>query len=353
MLRLIITVLLAAMLASCGDDAATPPAGTAAEIPARIVDVRTTTVPVQYVTSGSLTVDRRVVITSRLSGYIRDLAVREGEHVKKGQLLLRVDPTDIRSLLEQARAKLAQAQATYAEATLDYERYRSLFEQNAASRQQFEKAEARYNIAREQVREAQAARKQAENQLAYAEIVAPVDSIVVSKSKSNGDLAVPGAPILILEDPGQLLVETYIDERNISRISNGDKVHLHFPAIDVQVDGEVQQVVQTADVSSHRFLVKVSLAPDQPLHSGMYAQVEFAIGSRPALLLPREAVVDRADLSAVYVVDAGGISHYRLVRTGREWNGQIEITAGLESGDRVAIAADESLRSGMLIKPRD
>lgn len=349
MLKFILPGLLAGLLASCGDDATTM-SRAPTEVSVRIVELREATVPVQYVTSGLLTVDKRVVITSRLSGYIRDMAVREGESVKKGQLLLRVDPADVRSQLEQARARLAQVQATHADAKVDYERYKSLFEQNAASRQQFEKAEMHYNISREQVREAKAARQQAENQLAYAEIVSPVDSIVVSKSRNNGDLAVPGAPILMLEDPGQLLVETYIDESNISRVKSGDRVHLHFPAIDMKIEGAIQQVVQAADMASHRFLVKIALPSDGPLHSGMYAQVEFAIGSRPSLLLPRQAVIDRADLKGVYVVDAQGISHYRLVRTGREWNGNIEITAGLKAGERIAIAMDTPLQSGMLIK---
>jgi len=306
--------------------------------------LRTINVDSRYVTSGTVTSDHRVSISSRISGYIRKLSVREGDRVKKGQVLVRVDPVNAKQALIQVEADLANSRA-------DLKRYESLFRDHAASQQQLDRVRLRYKVARSQV-------AQARNQLGYAEVLSPVAGVVVEKRLSKGDLAQPGAAILTIEDPTSLLVNTYVSEQFVSGIHAGDVVDVEIPSMKRHIAGTVRQVVEAADAVSHQFLIKIALGSDGAVHPGMYAQVGFAIGTRQALMVPSAAIVERAGLHGLYVIDEKGIAHYRQVRLGHERAvddsqveiPQVEILAGLHAGDRIAWQGNPPLRTGMKVQ---
>ncbi len=342
-------VLSVILLTGCSGSEQTGASESPDEIKASVMTVTPQPVPVFYNSSGVVVSEQRVTITSRLSGYIRDLSVNEGDRVKAGQVLFRVDPVDARSQQESARAALVQAEADLADAESDRRRFETLFEQGAVSRRQLDKARLRVKVARSAVKQAKAALRSASNQLTYAEVRAPANGIVVRKLKRNGDLATPGAPILTMENPDNLVVDTHVDEANISHVQVGDKVQLRFPAFDKQLTGEVLQVVGAADPVAHNFLVKIALPAEVNVLAGAYVKVRFTVATREALMLPEEALFSRGDLPAVYTVDEQHIAHYRLVRLGQKYNGQYEVTAGLSAGAKVVTGAEGVLRSGMRI----
>ncbi len=338
---------IALALQGCSSEESSAPVQAAPEqAQATVASVHAVDLDARYVTSGTVTSDHRVSISSRISGYIRKLTVREGDRVKKGQVLVRVDPVNARQALVQAEADLADARA-------DLQRYEALFRAHAASQQQLDRVRLRYKVARSQV-------AQARNQLGYAEVLSPVNGVVVEKRLSKGDLAQPGAPILTIEDPASLLVNTYVSEQFVSGIHAGDTVEVDIPSMKRHIDGVVRQVVEAADAVSHQFLVKIALASDPDVHPGMYAQVGFSIGKRKALLIPRAAVIERAGLHGVYVVDAQGVVHYRQIRLGNlveavdgsDADGRIEVLAGLHDGDRIAWAGHPPLKTGMSVQGR-
>ena len=343
----LLTLTAAALLSGCnGDEAGKATAPAVAK--AQIVTLQSAPMPEQYLTSGLIASEKRAVIASRLSGYIQTIAVREGDAVKKGQLLVRIDPTDAGAAVQQSGGRLAGAEAAARSARADFDRYKALFEENAVSRQQFEQAEVRLAAAEGELKAARAGAAQAANQQRYATLTAPFAGVIVAKQANSGDLAMPGSPILTLEAPGALLVETQIDEANIGRIHVGDTAELHLAALEKRLAATVRQVVEGAG-DSHTYLVKLSLPRDESLRSGMYAEVAFAVGERPALIAPAGAIFERTGMKATFVVDETDIAHYRLIRTGREWNGQVEITAGMKAGERVAIS-QTPLTSGMKIE---
>jgi len=285
------------------------------------------------ISSGSVTSDKRISIASRLSGYIGNIAVREGDHVKQGATLFRVDPVDVLQTVNQARAELRDART-------DLQRYQSLLKEKAISRHQFGKVQLRYTVAKSKL-------AQAENQLQYAEVKAPVDGIVVRKLLNTGDLASPGATVLVLENAQQLSVETHISERFIATIHEGDEASVELASLRQPLKAVIRRVVSAADPLTHQFLVKLSLPQMPEILPGMFAEVRFAIGSHAALLLPAAAIVQRHGLHGVYVADADNILHYRLIRPGREINGRIEALAGLKDGDRIAAEIHPGMVSGM------
>lgn len=303
---------------------------------AKTMVVHQQTVPAYYTTSGTVTSDHRVSISSRLSGYIRELTVREGDQVIAGQILVRVDPVDAKQALIQAKADLANAEA-------DLNRYKELFKSGAVSKQQLSNIELRYTVAKSQV-------KQASNQLSYAEVRSPVAGVVVEKRLSQGDLTAPGMPILTIEDPASLLVETYVSEGFVSKIHENDLVDVTIPSLHQTFEGKVRQVVQAADPVSHQFLVKVALKASADIHPGMFAQAGFRVGERQAFVIPRSTLQERSGLFAAYVLDAQGISQYRLVRLGQNLGDNVEIVAGLHDGDTIVWAGNPSIKTGMKIQ---
>jgi len=321
-------------LGACSDEPQ-PKAGAVQTATAATMILQAVEVPAHYVTSGTVTSDHRVSISSRLSGYIRKMAVREGDRVHRGQVLVQVDPVDAKQALIQAKADLADAEA-------DAKRYSELLKAGAVTSQQAAKVQLRYKVAKSQV-------EQAKNQLSYADVRSPVDGVVVEKRLSQGDLAAPGVAILTLEDPASLLVETFVSERFVSGIHAGDTVDIEIPSLHHSYQGVVRQVVQAADPVSHQFLVKTALPAAEEIHPGMYAQAGFRVGSRQLLRVPLQAVIARAGLHAVYVLDAQGIAHYRQLRLGKITDGQAEVLAGLHAGDVIAWNGKPELKSGMKV----
>jgi RND family efflux transporter MFP subunit len=305
---------------------------------ASTLSVQSVEIPARHVTSGTVTSDHRVSINSRMSGYIRKLPVREGDKVKKGQVLVRVDPVNARQVLIQAQADLSNARA-------ELKRYEELFRVRAETQQQLDRVRLRYKVAKSQV-------EQARNQLSYAEVRSPVDGVVVEKRLSKGDLASPGAAILILEDPASLLVETHVSEQFVSGIHEGNKVEIEIPSLRRTFPGIVRQVVQAADAVSHQFLIKIALQSYEDVHPGMYAQVGFSVGSRMALMIPQAAVIKRAGLNGIYIVDNQDIARYRQIRIGQAKADSVEVLAGLHDGGVIVWNGNPSLRTGMLVQAR-
>lgn len=331
-------MLIAAALAGCSDSPQKENAGDKAAVKANIMTIKSTNVPDHYFSSGIVTSDHRIAISSRLSGYVREMAVREGEKVSKGQILVRIDPVDSAQSLNQASADLADAKA-------DYLRYKELFAANAVSKQQYDKASLRYRIASSRA-------TQANNQMSYAEIASPVDGIVVQKMLNAGDLTNPGSPILVVEDPDKLLIETSVSEQFIDLLHPGDAVDVSVPAVQGHLSGQIRQVVNAADPSTHQFLIKISIPTSDKVRPGMFAEIGFRIGNKPAIVVPTQAVVLRSGLTGLYLVDSQHIAHYRQVRTGNTTGAGIEIVAGLQNGDRVAWTSQQPISSGMTVEAK-
>lgn len=333
-----IALLIAVVTAGCSESEEPMSQGIVTNVTASVMEVKDQSVPEQYITSGTITTDHRVSISSRLSGYIKQLTVREGDRVEAGQVVVRVDPVDAKQALVQAQADLANAQA-------DMNRFEELLKAGAVTKQQAAKVKLRYQVAKSQV-------EQARNQLSYAEVRSPVDGVVVEKRLSQGDLAAPGGTILIVEDPSSLLLETNVSEQFVQHIQVNDEVDVDVSAVKRVFTGVVRQVVKAADPVTHQFLVKVALPVNDLVHPGMYAQAGFHVGARAAILIPTEVVIDRSGLNAVYVVDEQGISHYRQIRLGNVHGDQVEVLSGLHQGDRIAWGSDQSLKSGMKVNAR-
>lgn len=345
--KLIALPVVAACLILSGCDEPEPAVHTPVSVvSANVMTISEEAIREEYTTTGTLIADDRIDIASRIMGFIRSVEVHEGSKVKRGQLLLSIDPTEIQAQLAEAEARVTQSQARLAEAQTDLQRYQSLYDQKMVSVDRFRKAELALNLAKGEERAAQAALNRVKVQMQYANIHSPVSGVVVARHKQTGDIATPGAPLLTIENPANLVVRTFVKEQQIQHIRIGDLAQVTIEAAGLTTTGSITQIVPSADPGTHSYLVKIALADHGQARTGMFARINFAIGHTSGILIPASAVINRADLNGVYIVDQNDIAHYRLVRLGRHFNNRIEVVAGINPGDRLVVDHTSAIRSG-------
>lgn len=332
------------LLAACGAD--TPPP--VPELKAWPLPVTTVAAgaPRDYTAVGSVASDARIEVASRLSGYLRELHVREGDRVRRGQLLARVDAPDVDGAIGQARAAHASAGAAARDAQIDVERFEQLFAKGMVSDSEMRKVRLKLEAARENLNQAQAALASAEAQRGYASITSPQDGAVVAVLRKPGDLVVPGAPILLVESARELVFETTVTEKQVAAVQVGQGVTVRVDGLAQPVNGRVARVVQSADPVTRTYPVKIALPATAGLLPGMFGRADFPLGNSDTVVIERALLVERAGLRGVFVVDAQDTLRFRWLRLGREWPDRVEVLAGLAPGERVAGNVGATVREG-------
>ncbi|WP_370306040.1 efflux RND transporter periplasmic adaptor subunit [Sinimarinibacterium flocculans] len=322
--------------------------------PPRSFSVQTATVatrqlPLLHTGTGSVVSDQRVDIGSRVTAYIRAIEVREGQRVTEGQLLASLDARNIEAVVRTAVAARDQALAAREDAQRDVDDAQTLHGRGAVSASYLRKARLQLQMANEALAaaEAELARVQSERQ--YVSIRSPIEGVVVARHRRAGDLAVPGAPLLTVESDSVLLFETQVAERAVAAIQIGDAVQVSIDALGASLQGEVQRRVASGDPVTRRFQVKVRLPRAEGLLPGMFGRALFTVGTRPAILVPAEAVVERGGLRGVYVVGDDARVRFRWLRT-EDASGQgVTVSAGLDGGERIVVAPPRDMREGDLV----
>jgi RND family efflux transporter MFP subunit len=338
-------------LGGCQGHDGEAPAPTGTSVAAQVVAVASGTIAETDVVPGSVVAEQRVEVASRLMGYIRTIAVNEGDAVKPGQLLFSIDPTDIQGQVNQARAGVAQADAALADAKTDFERFANLYKDESVSRQTYEKMELKFRVAQSQATAARAGLQTADAQLHYADVRSPIDGIVSQKLAASGDLAAPGRPVLVVENPARLQIQTAVSDATFAHLKLGDVVSIEVDGSPTPIEARIARLVAAADAASHTHLVKLDLPATAGLRSGAFARAYFVTGSREGVRVPEAALQRRAGIAGVMVIDDQGIAHYRMVSAGTRSGGMVEIQAGLSGGERIALDAAGALNSGDHVTP--
>ncbi len=332
-------VLAIAFLGSCGDkiEPGTTEKKESSVVKAPVAVAKLTRQPFLYEAVGTVTARTASTISSKLMGVIQTVHVREGDLVKKGDLLVTIDQ-------RQVTAHLAKARAAAEMAAKEYKRYQKLLETQSASQQEFDRAEAKYRQTQAVVAAAQVSSKD-------ARVRAPYDGRVVAKMINSGDLASPGTPFLTLEQEGFYCTDLVLPERHIQSVQVGKSVKVVVPAMNNRdFDGEVGRIVPMADARSRSFQVKVRMPEGFDYKSGMFARVSIPVGGTRMLLILRSAVVAQGQLNGVFVVDEAGIARFRLVRIGKTVGWQVEIVSGLTDGQRYVSIVPIDMKDGVKIE---
>jgi RND family efflux transporter MFP subunit len=180
----------------------------------------------------------------------------------------------------------------------------------------------------------------------YATVTAPFAGVITQKMANAGAMAAPGQPVLMLENTDKLQVQTHVSDDVFDQLKLGTEVALSAQGLGKDAIGKVANLVPTADPMTHSHLVKIDLPKDSGLRSGSFVQVAFKLGVREGVRLPEMAVLNRAGITGVFVVDAQGLAKYRMVRAGAVNAGQVEILAGLNPGEKVVRSSTAPLQNG-------
>ncbi|OUS09672.1 hypothetical protein A9Q90_02750 [Gammaproteobacteria bacterium 54_18_T64] len=308
-----------------------------------LITLEKTQLSSEYTVIGSVISDQRIDISSKIIGYIKTLEVREGDLVKRGQLLLNLDDVGIENAILQAQAGVDSASALAKDLSSDVQRFNKLFKEGSISEVKLRKTRLQSNTAQEGLASARAALATARSQRQYSHIASPADGIISARYKQAGDLASPGVPLLTVESRDQLLFETYVAESQLSHIEVGDPVRLAIDNVADALTGTVAQIVHAGDPVSRTYKVKVKLPNIVNLHSGMFGRAHFKVGEAANLVVPPSAIIVKGGLEGVYVVDPQQRIHFRWIRTRRQWPEMIEVAAGLKGGERIVATASAGL----------
>ena len=354
MRRLIGTAFLLVWIGGCGQGPVEETPEQGPEVQARVETLEAVQLPVYAVQPGTVISANRVEVSSRLSGYIYDFNVNEGQQVSKGQLLFAVDPTQVKEQIRQARAELSKAEAALSEAKDNFGRFEKLYREQSASEADYEHAEKNYKVALGSRQSVQAALKAAESQLKYSEIRAPFGGLVVSKLVDKGQLATPGMPVLVLENPNHLQVQVQVDSQAFAHLSIGQQIPIELENEDMTsrtLTGVVERMVAAADPMTHTHLVKIALPANSGVWSGKFVMVRIPVGGHAGIVVPQKAIHDRAGITGVFVMRDDGRAQFRMITPGEKVQPQDRIVlSGLYPGDRLIITAQGTLANNVRIQ---
>jgi len=335
----------AVLLAGCGGGKTDAVRAQAAQpVKARTVVLQASSVDSYIESPGHVSASHSAQIASRLTGYINQVNVDIGDRVKQGEVLLTIDSRDVDAKVRQARADIASARATLDDASANYKRYQQLYHQSAVSRQEYQRRKRDYKTAQAQLKASQARLNVALAERAYAQVRAPMAGVVTARDVDPGDLAAPGKPLLSLQGAGDTQVRTNVVARAHQALAPNKSVPII--AGSRRFSTRVIHVGPAASPSTQTYPVKLALPANAGLSPGTLVRVLVPVGKRQALLAPRNAIVDRLGIRAVFIVGGDGRAHLRLVRLGPRHGDRVEITAGLSAGTRVIVSPGPGIVNG-------
>jgi len=346
-----------------------------AQVPPNAPEVLVTTVKQQDVPAireRVATLDGLVnaTITARVSGHIVSQNYREGTVVKKGDLLFQIDPRPFEEALAQTKATLAKARATQAKADADEKRASDLAEKKVISAQERDAALQAAAAGRADVDADEAAVKQAELNLEYTRITAPIDGMAGFATKQVGDLVNPtSGPLTTISqiDPIKALItagegpftdfvskhpdpterDAFLKTIEFELILSNGKTYPHkgtFFAIDRSLDSRTGSIRYEVTFPN----------PGNTLRPGQFGRVRFVLETKKdALLVPQDAVSELQGSFQVAVVGDDNKVSIRPVKTGERFGAMWEITEGLKPGERVIVQGAQKTREGSTVKVKD
>ena len=316
--------------------------------------------------SGYIVAQRKAAVASKGTGRLVYLGVVEGDRVQKDQVIARIDDSDIRAQLEQAKANLKMVEAEQKDSENNYYRYKELLKTGSATKMEVDAAEYRYNRVLASIDVAKALVQGAEVAMENTLIRAPFNGTVLTKNADVGEVVAPlgagansKAAVVLMADMTSLQAEIDVSESNIEKIKVDQDCEIRLDAYgDKAYPGYVAKIVPTADRSKATVMVKVGFKEyDQRVLPEMGAKVNFLNESlksqkieetKQFLVIPIGSVVNRNDNKVVYIVrDEKAIEV--PVTLGKELGSYVEIKSGLMNGDKVIENVDDKITNGVKV----
>jgi RND family efflux transporter MFP subunit len=290
----------------------------------------------------------QTTLSAQTRGQVKAILFDVDDYVEKGQVVVKVKDTEQRAGLNQARADLKEVAARLQEAEDDFKRSKDLFRRKLAPQSQLDKATAALKSTKARKEAAAARLEQATEQFEYTRIKAPYSGIVTRRHVEVGEIASPGQKLMSGISLDQLRVTVDLPQRLVPVIRKLGKSRVLL-ADGAFIEGQKLTIFPYADQSSATFKVRVDLPEGvKGLFPGMFVKTAFVTGVKQELVVPREAVVYRSEVTAVYVLKSDGRISFRHIRAGHPvMEDRLSVIAGLSAGERVildSVAAASELK---------
>jgi len=319
-----------------------------AAAPLDSVTLQPVQMPLEYKVDGIVEARQQATLSAEVAGKIEEVNFDVDDFVEQGEVVLRIRDQEYVAQQLKARAAVDEANANLQDMQLEFKRNQGLRKQKLISQADFDKSRANLKAARARVASADANLTQADEMLGHTVVRAPYSGVVVERHVEVGESASPGQPIMTGYGLGQLRVTANVPQSVIAGLRGNRLARVIMLEDGHSVEASKITIYPFANPQNHSFPVRLQLPEmERRLYPGMLVKVAISIGSTQRLLLPQQALVSRAEVNAVYVLDDGGKISFRQVRPGNRYGEQVEILAGLEAGETIAL---DPVRAGILLK---
>jgi len=317
---------------------------------------------------GSVEPEEEAKVISKVGSSVTALEVYvdEGDQVKKGQLLAELDPSlnqrqieETRAAVAQARASVVQAKSRLQMAERNYARYKGLFEEEVISRQEMDQIENQYEVekagldlAKEQLRQAEAKLRQLEIIRGYHNVVSPVEGVVAERFFDPGDTIAAGDALFTVSKQEGVKIKGTVTEKVYPKIRLGQKAKVRVDALgDYCTEASVSRISPVLDEKTRTAFVEVFLESEGKIKPGMFARVDLAIGEHEGLGIEREAIKQLTGTGEWYCfVVTDGKAKQQFVKIGASSGNMVEITEGLNGGDLVISPVVRAILDGVPVE---
>jgi len=319
-------------------------------------------------------------VSPQVMGRVTAVYAAEGSAVAKGAVLATIDDEAVRAQLaaaegavveveagrEEAERAVAQAEAGRTLAEKTFGRIKTLHEEKVVTRQEFEEVEARKTVAVKEyeralerraqmdarVSQAKAGANAARTALSYTKVTAPFSGIVTEKRIDAGSMAVPGVPIVMMEDPRRYRIEASVPETFLPLLKVGARVEVVLDSAPGKtIPAAISEVVPLVDPSTRTFTAKADIR-GPGLRTGLYGRIRIGAGTGTVLAVPRRALSRAGGYEGLFVVTPDNTARLVLVTTGAAYGDDVEVLSGIEPGTRIAVSPVERLVDGARVEPR-
>lgn len=294
--------------------------------------------PREFRLDGVVEAVNRSTVSAQTSGQVQEIRYDVDDFVEQDAVLVVLKDTEQQSRVVRSAADLKEAVARLEEARDAHQRTKEVFAKQLVAESAMDQAEAALKSATARFEAAEAGLSQAKEQLEYTRIKAPFAGIVTERHVEAGEMAQPGQPLLSGISLDLLRVSVDVPQTLVPRIREQGQARVQLP-VGGSVEAAKLTIFPYADPGSNTFKVRLELAPGTSgLFPGMFVKTSFVTGMKQELVLPISSVVQRSEVTGVYVVDDTGRVHFRHLRAGRRTlDGGVLVLAGIEPGERVAL----------------
>ncbi len=346
----------ALLAAGCHDSDPSRARPSAAGVPATALEsfiVEPVPAPLERQLDGTIEAVNQGTVAAQTAGRVAEIFYDVNDFVPAGAVIVRLRATEQRAGLLQAEAALREATARESEAEVRHQRISAMYERKVVAKAMLDQVTAERDTAVARLAAAQAALESAREGVAYTEIRAPYAGIVTKRHVQVGETVAPGSLIMSGISLQFLRVAVDMPQSVVERVRTIKKAAVYLEGR--RIEATQLTVFPQASTPSNTFRARLALPENAAdLYPGMFVKVGFVVGEAQRLLVPARAVVERSEVTGVYVLDEDGRASLRHIRTGHRFDDSIEVLAGLGAGECVAldpVAAMKQLKPAASARP--